>query len=62
MTQEASELLQKALALSEKERAELAGSLIESLDATADSEHAPQLEKPFAVAGVAHAAADEERA
>jgi len=36
MTQQASELLQKALALSEEERAELAGSLIESLDATVD--------------------------
>jgi putative addiction module component (TIGR02574 family) len=36
MTQQASELLQKALSLSEKERAELAGSLIESLDSTAD--------------------------
>src|SRR6266851_2223339 len=36
MTQQASELLQKALSLSEKERAELAGSLIESLDTTVD--------------------------
>jgi putative addiction module component (TIGR02574 family) len=36
MTQQASELLQKALSLSEEERAELAGSLIESLDAAAD--------------------------
>jgi putative addiction module component (TIGR02574 family) len=34
MTQQASELLQKALSLSEEERAELAGSLIEN--ATAD--------------------------
>jgi putative addiction module component (TIGR02574 family) len=34
MTQQASKLLQKALSLSEEERAELAGSLIESLDAT----------------------------
>lgn len=33
MTREALELLQKALALSEEERAKLAGSLIESLDA-----------------------------
>jgi hypothetical protein len=33
---QASELLQKALSLSEEERAELAGSLIESLDATVD--------------------------
>jgi len=32
MTQRASELLQKALSLSEEERAELAGSLIEALD------------------------------
>jgi putative addiction module component (TIGR02574 family) len=36
MTQQASELLQKALSLSEEERAELAGSLIESLDSTVD--------------------------
>ena len=36
MTQQASELLQKALALSEEERADLAGSLIESLDTTVD--------------------------
>jgi putative addiction module component (TIGR02574 family) len=36
MTQQASELFQKALSLSEEERAELAGSLIESLDATDD--------------------------
>ena len=39
MTQQASELLQKALSLSEEERAELAGSLIESvknLDCTVD--------------------------
>ena len=36
MTQQASELLQKALSLSEEERVELAGSLIESLDATVD--------------------------
>jgi putative addiction module component (TIGR02574 family) len=36
MTQQASELLQKALSLSEEERAELAGSLLESLDATVD--------------------------
>jgi hypothetical protein len=34
MTQEARELLQKALALPENERAELAGNLIASLDAT----------------------------
>ena len=36
MTQQASELLQKALSLSEEERAELAGSLIESLDPAVD--------------------------
>jgi putative addiction module component (TIGR02574 family) len=36
MTQQPSELLQKALSLSEEERAELAGSLIKSLDATVD--------------------------
>ncbi|MHB8654670.1 MAG: addiction module protein [Terriglobia bacterium] len=32
MTHEATDLLNKALALSEEERAELAGSLLESLD------------------------------
>lgn len=36
MTQRAAELLQKALSLSEEERAELAGSLLESLDTTAE--------------------------
>jgi len=36
MTQEAHELLQKALALPENERAELAGNLIASLDAPVD--------------------------
>jgi putative addiction module component (TIGR02574 family) len=36
MTQEAHELLQKALALPENERAELAGNLIASLDVTFD--------------------------
>jgi putative addiction module component (TIGR02574 family) len=36
MTRQASELLQKALSLSDEERAELAGSLIESLDPTID--------------------------
>ena len=36
MTQEAQELLKKALALPEKERADLAGSLIDSLDSTVD--------------------------
>src|SRR5438034_10050007 len=38
MTQEARELLQKALALPENERAELAGNLISSLDATVDQD------------------------
>jgi putative addiction module component (TIGR02574 family) len=38
MTQEAHELLQKALALSENERAELAGNLISSLDETVDQD------------------------
>jgi putative addiction module component (TIGR02574 family) len=36
MTQEAHELLQKALTLPENERAELAGNLISSLDTAAD--------------------------
>ncbi len=36
MTQEALELLQKALALPDNERAELAGNLVSSLDATVD--------------------------
>jgi putative addiction module component (TIGR02574 family) len=36
VTRQASELLQKALSLSEEQRAELAGSLIESLDATVE--------------------------
>jgi putative addiction module component (TIGR02574 family) len=39
MMPEAQELLKKALALPDKERADLAGSLIESLDAAVD-EHA----------------------
>ena len=38
MTQEAQELLQKALALPDNERAELAGTLISSLDAAVDSD------------------------
>jgi putative addiction module component (TIGR02574 family) len=38
MSQEAHELLQKALALPENERAELAGNLISSLDATVDQD------------------------
>ena len=36
MTKQALELLQKALALSDEERASLAGSLLESLDTTTD--------------------------
>ena len=36
MTQQASELLQKAFSLTEEERVELAGSLIERLDPTVD--------------------------
>lgn len=36
MMQDAQELLKKALALPEKERADLAGSLIDSLDDTVD--------------------------
>ena len=36
MMQEAQELLKKALALPDKERADLAGSLIDSLDDTVD--------------------------
>ncbi len=38
MTQEAHELLQKALTLPENERAELAGNLLSSLDATVDQD------------------------
>ena len=38
MTQESHELLQKALALPENERAELAGNLLSSLDATVDQD------------------------
>ena len=38
MTQEAHDLLQKALALPENERAELAGSLLSSLDTVVDTE------------------------
>ena len=37
MTQEAAELLKKALALPASERANLAGSLLESLDETEDA-------------------------
>ena len=36
MTQQALDLLQKALSLSEEERADLASSLMESLDASVD--------------------------
>jgi putative addiction module component (TIGR02574 family) len=42
MTEQASTLLQKALALSAEERADLACSLIDSLDATVDKD-APDL-------------------
>ncbi len=38
MVQEAQELLKKALTLPDKERADLAGSLIESLDAAVDED------------------------
>jgi putative addiction module component (TIGR02574 family) len=38
MTQETQELLQKALALPDKERAELAGNLISSLDTAVDED------------------------
>jgi putative addiction module component (TIGR02574 family) len=38
MTQETNELLQKALALPDKERAELAGKLISSLDQTVEED------------------------
>jgi putative addiction module component (TIGR02574 family) len=38
MTQEAHELLQKALALPENDRAELAGNLISSLDTAVDAD------------------------
>ena len=38
MTQEAQELLRKALSLPENERAELAGNLISSLDTTVDED------------------------
>ncbi len=38
MTQDAHELLQKALALPESERAELAGNLISSLESTVDED------------------------
>jgi putative addiction module component (TIGR02574 family) len=38
MTQETHDLLQKALALPESERAELAGNLLSSLDTTVDQD------------------------
>jgi putative addiction module component (TIGR02574 family) len=38
MTQETHDLLQKALALPENERAELAGNLLSSLDTTVDQD------------------------
>ena len=40
MTQDATELLQRALALTAEERAELAGSLLESLDGAHDDPEA----------------------
>jgi putative addiction module component (TIGR02574 family) len=40
MTQEATELLKRALALTAEERAELAGSLLESLDGVHDDPQA----------------------
>ena len=40
MTHEATDLLKKALELSEEERAELAGSLLQSLDDTPDDPEA----------------------
>lgn len=40
MTQDATELLKRALALSEDERAELAGSLLESLEGPPDDPEA----------------------
>jgi len=40
MTQDATELLQRALALTAEERAELAGSLLESLDGDAEDPQA----------------------
>ena len=48
MTQRALELLQKVLALTEEERAELAGSLIESLDGRADADAECKSELPLA--------------
>ena len=38
MTQEAQELLKRALALPDNERAELAGNLLESLDSVLDED------------------------
>ena len=38
MTQRSQELLEKALALTEEERAELAGSLMQSLDSSVDKD------------------------
>jgi putative addiction module component (TIGR02574 family) len=44
MTQEAAELLKKALSLPVSERADLASSLIESLDETHDETHDPSVQ------------------
>jgi len=48
MTQQASELLQKALSLSEQERADLACSLIDSLDPSVDAGAADAWDKEIA--------------
>ena len=48
MTQEAIDLLQKALALPEKERAEMAGTLIDSLDPTIDENLEPAWQQEIA--------------
>ena len=48
MTQEAIDLLQKALALPEKERAEMAGTLIDSLDPTVDENLEPAWQQEIA--------------
>jgi putative addiction module component (TIGR02574 family) len=48
MSQEATELLKKALALPVAERAELAGSLIESLDGAEDESVAAAWDKEIA--------------
>jgi putative addiction module component (TIGR02574 family) len=48
MTQPAFELLQKALTLSDKERAELAASLIDSLDTNVDAGAAGEWKREIA--------------